>query len=66
MKRQFINKEYSRQALLVLVLLMLVLVLASCGSGQDGPVRQAPPVTVVSPVIKDVSQRAFFTGSVRA
>lgn len=66
MKSQFINKEYSRRALMVLVLLMLALVLASCGSGQDGPVRQAPPVTVVSPVIKEVFKRSFFTGSVRA
>ena len=49
----------------LMTLLATVFLTAACG-GDDGPVRQAPEVTVAQPVIRPVQPYVDFTGTTRA
>lgn len=55
-------KSGTKRALLVPVLAG-VLLLVGCGDKEQAPPRQAPPVTVGSPVLKNIRGYAIFTGT---
>lgn len=58
--------EMFAKTVLVTGLACLSLGIASCGGGDEAPVRQAPPVTVASITRAPVQDYVIFTGSTRA
>jgi len=66
MMLQIFNKRNQGRLGLFFALLVLLLSLASCSGNEEAPARQAPPVTVAKPVVKNVSKFVVFTGSSKA
>jgi len=66
MKVQVFSRHDIRRPAVLAGLVILVLGIASCGGSGDGPVKQAPPVTVGQPVQKAIQEYSIFTGSTRA
>ena len=66
MKVQVFCKQHGRKLAAAAGLVMMGLALASCGSKEEAPAGQAPPVTVEKPIIRTIQGYAIFTGSTRA
>ena len=66
MMRQLFQMGIQHRIGLVILLMALLLSVASCGKEEAAPARQAPPVTVVKPIVGPVSEFTVFTGSSQA
>jgi RND family efflux transporter MFP subunit len=66
MKVQVINTQHARILAALAGAAMLATGLAACGGAEEAPARQAPPVTVSKPEVRDIQEYAIFTGSSRA
>lgn len=66
MKVQVFCKQHGRKLAAAAGLVMMGLALASCGSKDEAPAMQAPPVTVDKPIVRTIQNYSIFTGSSRA
>ncbi len=66
MMRQLFQMGIQHRVGMIFSLMALMLLVASCGKEEAAAARQAPPVTVVKPTVRSVSEYTVFTGSARA